>query len=77
MDDAGSAPQERPVLRVVSGNPTPEDIAALVAVVAAASAGGGDTGAPAVPSEWAERSRMLRKPLQPGPHAWWASGLPS
>jgi len=57
MSDAEVA---RPMLRVIrGGDPTPEELAALVAVVAARSAGG-----PAVP-------RKLRQPLS----AWVSSGL--
>jgi len=28
------------------------------------------------PSAWADRSRLLRRPLFPGPDAWRRSGLP-
>ncbi len=39
--DDGSEPRgDRPLLRIVRGDPTPEELAALVAVLAAASAGG-------------------------------------
>jgi hypothetical protein len=71
-------PSGRPVFRVVRGDPTPEEIAALVAVLAAR---GGDDDAPGQPRSvkngWPDRSRLLRRPLSPGPGAWRASGLPS
>jgi hypothetical protein len=57
---------------VVRGQPTPEELAALTAVLsrllAAREAGPDD--APAARSRWAERSRLLRAPLSPGPGAW-------
>ncbi|MFD0685423.1 acyl-CoA carboxylase subunit epsilon [Actinomadura fibrosa] len=75
---------DRTFLRVVHGDPTPEEVAALVAVLtararaAAAARGGGDT---RPPSRWADRSRLVRRTaaggvLPRGPGAWRASGLP-
>lgn len=65
----------RPLLRVVSGDPTPEELAALVAVVAARS--GGAVEPPRAPtSRWAARGLLLRRPLHPGPGAWRACALP-
>jgi Acyl-CoA carboxylase epsilon subunit len=64
-------------LRVIRGDATPEEIAAVVAVLTARSAA--DSGAPPprpAPSAWADRSRLLRRPLFPGPGAWRRSGLP-
>ena len=71
-DDArdGTAP-ERPVLRIVRGDPTPEEVAALTAVLAAASGGSGDPGPDTGPaSVWTERESLVRRPLTPGPGAW-------
>ncbi len=65
---------EPPVLRVVRGDPTPQDVAALVVVLAAAS--GGDAPAPAAPrSQWAASGRPHGAPA-PGRGAWRASALP-
>ncbi len=67
---------ERPLLRVVKGHPTDEEVAALVAVVQAAAAG---TAAepPAGPrSEWAAAHRRLRTTFPAGPGGWRASSLP-
>jgi acyl-CoA carboxylase epsilon subunit len=68
----------RPLLRVVRGDATPEEIAALVAVLAAR---GGESDAPAQPrsvkNTWSDRSRLLRRPLATGPGAWRNSALPS
>lgn len=65
----------RPLLTVVRGEPTPEQLAALIAVVSARAAGGdsGDAPAPA-PSLWSRP--QLRGPQAHGEGAWRASGLP-
>ncbi len=66
---------DRPVLRIVRGDATPEEVAALVAVIAAMSAGGGPT-RPKPRSSWADPARRMRTSLPHGPGAWRASGLP-
>ena len=53
----------------VKGNPTPEELAAVIAVVAS-SGGAADEPEEAVPSRWADRSSVLRQPLRHGPGAW-------
>jgi hypothetical protein len=61
------------VLRVVRGEPTPAELAALIAVVAARSAGGGPAEPPSV-SAWSDRRASLRPVLAPGRDAWrWSS----
>jgi hypothetical protein len=67
---------ERPVLRVVRGNATPEEIAAVVAVLLSRPAVVDMSAARPVPSAWADRSRLVRRPLFPGPDAWRRSALP-
>lgn len=69
-----SEDSERPV-RVVKGDPTPEDLAALVAVLSTKMAEADDA-EPERPSTWAAYWRTVRAPLRPGPGAWRASGLP-
>ena len=67
-----------PVLRVVSGNPSAEDVAALVAVLAAAGSGtdaGGSAGHRR-PSLWSVSARTAPPRPAPGHGAWRASGLP-
>lgn len=62
-----------PFLRIVRGNPTPEELAALVTVLAARPAP-----APApdpVRPLWTDRARRLGV-SRPGPCTWRASGLP-
>jgi hypothetical protein len=72
-----SAGDDRPILRVVRGNATPEEIAALVAVLLARSADAEASGpARSVSGSWSDRSRSLRRPLFPGPGAWRRSALP-
>ncbi len=77
-DQPPGQPPSQPLLRVVRGDATPEEIAALVAVLLARSA---DTAAPrpdrSVPGFWSDRASQLRRPLYPGPGAWRRSSLPS
>jgi hypothetical protein len=61
-----------PPLRLVRGDASPEEIAALLAVLSAAS-GGQEPAAPRRTSVWASRERLVRRPLRPGPGAWRAS----
>jgi hypothetical protein len=66
-----------PMLTVVRGNPSAEEIAALVAVLTArtAPASAGETaGRPR--NKWSAKSRLLREPLPRGPGEWRASALP-
>ena len=71
----GDPPAREPALRVIRGDATPEEIAALVAVLL--SRPGEEEVPPAPPrSAWADRSRQLRRPLRPGPGAWRRSALP-
>ena len=63
-----------PVLRVVNSDATPEEVAAIVAVVSALQA---PQPAPKKPtSTWAARQRRSRPPLRAGAGSWRASGLP-
>jgi hypothetical protein len=64
-----------PILRVIRGDATPEEIAAVVAVLLSRSAASESASRP-TPSAWADRSRLLRRPLFPGPDAWRRSALP-
>ncbi|MGH3713852.1 MAG: acyl-CoA carboxylase subunit epsilon [Micromonosporaceae bacterium] len=76
MSEAAADTPRRPLLRVVRGAPTDEELAALTVVLAAkASAGAGP--APAEPrSEWRHRAALVRKPLHHGPGAWRAAARP-
>lgn len=66
---------DRPLLRVVRGEPSDEELAALTAVLAAAGSQP-VTEPPAPRSVWADPAHRLRAPLRPGPGAWRASALP-
>ncbi len=65
---------EPPTLRVVRGRPTPEELAVVTAVVAAAS-GPGPDGPAAEPhrGRWNDPAAHHRRPWLPGPGAWRAS----
>ena len=65
---------DRPVLRVVKGDAAPEEIAALVAVIA--SMGAAVPPEPKPRSTWADPARRLRSVHRHGPGEWRASGLP-
>lgn len=66
-----------PVLRVTKGDPTPEELAALLAVVAARSAAApADSPTTDRASDWATYWRNHTRPLHPGPGRWRASAHP-
>lgn len=66
--------EKQPLLRVVSGSPTPDELAVVVAVLTTR----GSAGAPEQPqfSLWARKSRQTRPSLRPGFGAWRASVMP-
>jgi hypothetical protein len=66
---------ERPLLRVIHGTPTAEELAAVTAVVAALAV----VPPPPPPRTrplWTDRTALLHAPLLPGKGSWRASGLP-
>jgi hypothetical protein len=65
--------EQPPVLQVVKGDATPEEIAALVAVLASL---GGEAPAPRRTPQWSAPSRKLRTTLPHGPGGWRSSALP-
>ncbi|MFG3495202.1 acyl-CoA carboxylase epsilon subunit [Streptomyces sp. NPDC047928] len=69
------------MIKVVRGNPTPEELAAALAVVqarAAATASAGAEGAPPVPEGWSDPARIARaRRPQPGPRSWARSYWPT
>ena len=69
-----SAAEQAPSWQVVSGSPTPEELAAIVVVLG--SAGGGSS-APASDQPrvggWRSHVRTMRPALHPGPGAWKAA----
>src|SRR5439155_17964086 len=61
---------------IVRGNPNPEEIAALVAVLSAAASRRAAPPPPPMPSAWRDRAALTRRAVRPGPGAWRASALP-
>jgi len=75
MTDPQAGAQPQPVLTVVRGTPTPDELAALLVVLASRPpARRTDPGPPR--SLWSAPGRALRAPLFPGPGAWRDSALP-
>jgi hypothetical protein len=74
MTDAVSS-EPTPLLAVTRGVPTPDELAALLVVLASRPAGPASRGS-ASPSSWSAKSRLVRAAVRPGPGAWRASALP-
>lgn len=73
MPDETTEAAHRPVLRVVKGDLTPEELAALVAVVAARNAAAANAAArtkPKLRSEWGHPARQVRTTHTFGPDQW-------
>ena len=67
----------QPPLRIVRGEPTDEEVAALVvAVTMRAAQARSAAQEPRPRSLWRSRSRNIRPAISPSPGAWRASGLP-
>ena len=66
---------EQAPLRLVRGDATPEEIAAVLAVLSSVSEGAAEP-APRHTSQWNSRERAVRRPLSPGLGAWRASAWP-
>jgi len=64
--------QPEPLLRIVKGDPTPEEVAALVTVVSAMAAGAAEAAANRkLPKpEWSAHHRKLRASHRHGAGAW-------
>ncbi|HEY9474522.1 MAG TPA: acyl-CoA carboxylase subunit epsilon [Mycobacteriales bacterium] len=80
MSDRGEAkvgqPEDTPTLRVVRGEPTAEELAALVAVFTAVAVSRPGSGPRQDRTGWSDRASSLGAPVYPGPGAWRASALP-
>jgi Acyl-CoA carboxylase epsilon subunit len=58
-------------IKVLRGSPSPEELAAVLAVVSArAAANTARTPDPVPASQWADRARNLHAPAHPGPDTW-------
>lgn len=72
--EAGSEGAAAPVVRVVAGDPTPEELAVVIALV---TRRGGSAPEPAPSfSLWSRKSRNIRPVLRAGYGAWRASSMP-
>ncbi|MFF1462584.1 acyl-CoA carboxylase epsilon subunit [Streptomyces sp. NPDC058330] len=61
------------MIKVVRGNPTPEELAAALAVVRAraAAAAAAPSGPPMPPERWSDPGRIARQGARrPGPRSW-------
>ena len=75
MSGSTTGSEGRPTLRIVRGDPSPEELAAVVVALAAASGGAAEeAGSAASPSHWAAPERLTRQPMHPT--GWWQSALP-
>jgi acyl-CoA carboxylase epsilon subunit len=69
------SPPTGPVVSVLRGEPTPDELAALLVVLASRQpARGAEPGVRL--SLWSSRGRAFGAPLFPGAGAWRSSGLP-
>ena len=71
---ASSEPTAQPVLRILGGSPTAEEIAVIVTVMSASGGGGGES-APTQPrhGRWNDPAGMHTKSYFAGPGVWLAS----
>jgi hypothetical protein len=69
--EAAPQAEQQPLLRIVKGNPTPEEVAALVTVVSAIAAGAAEAASKlTLPEpEWGAHHRKLRGTHRHGPGA--------
>ncbi|RYP83395.1 acyl-CoA carboxylase subunit epsilon [Nocardioides guangzhouensis] len=74
VEERAPASVSKPLLTVVNPDATPEEVAALVAVLA--SLGAPATPAPRRTPGWQARHRLLRATHPHGPGGWRSSGLP-
>jgi len=65
---------QRPALKIINGDATPEEVAAVVAVLA--SLGGAAEPPRRRTPEWTARHRTVRVTLPHGPGGWRSSALP-
>ena len=78
MTEGTEQPQQpqRPLLRVVRGEPTAEELAALAVVVAALSQRGRGRPRPVPVGAWGSPVHGHRRALLTGPGGWQSSGRP-
>jgi hypothetical protein len=71
-DEPHESEEQPPLLRIVKGDPTPQEVAALVSVVSAMAAGAAGAAADdrTPKSEWSAHHRKLRTSHRHGVGAW-------
>lgn len=77
-EETPDVPVAKPILRVVKGDLSPEELAALVAVISVRNAVAANAAArpkPKVRSAWGHPASMARKTHRVGPGAWRQSAL--
>jgi hypothetical protein len=71
---------DKPFLKIVKGDASAEEIAALVAalaaIVAARRGDGDESERGPVPDNWNARARLMRSPVHPAADGWRRSALP-
>ena len=67
---------ETPPLFAIKGDATPEEVAALVAVLQGLATAGAETGDRPPRSEWSSHHRKVRSPHAPGRDGWRSSAQP-
>ena len=72
-DDEGARP---PALRVVRGDASEEEVAALLAVLGAVGSGSSGSTSHEPPPAWTDRRATVRSALSHGPGEWRASFWP-
>ncbi len=79
--EAEAGPSDAVLFEIVGGGATAEEVAALTAVLATMAAASRRNAVaargPAAMSIWAERSRLVRRPLAHAHNGWQASARPS
>ena len=75
-DETDATTDARPPLFVIKGGASPEEVAALTAVLQGLAAAGAQAEPPRPRSEWAHPRRSMRTPLPTGQGGWRASALP-
>jgi hypothetical protein len=76
-DDEPTPEERRALFRVVRGEPSDEEVAALSVVLAAlATADAAASDRPRPVNRWSDPAARLRAPMRPGPGAWRAAAWP-
>ena len=70
---ASEAAPDRPVLRIVRGDATPEELAALTAIVAVAGGGADEAETPVVRGRWNDPAHSMRRFWPHGTGGWRAA----